>query len=75
MNEMTFYNEKEGHPLKTMMPNQDPRSQWRWEGNKIINQVGEVLDVKGASKHEGAELCSYKHNGQNNQQWRKEIVY
>jgi len=74
LNDMTFFCAQDGHPLKTILPNNDPKGQWRWEGRKIHNQSGLVLDIKGASNHEGAELVAFKDNGQSNQHWLKELV-
>ena len=47
----------------------DPRGMWRIDGEKIINGVGQHLDIRGASKYNKAELCAYKWKNQDNQKW------
>jgi len=74
LNNMTFSTKQEGHSLKMQSSENDPRSQWRFQGNQIINSTGEVLDIKGANKDNGADVTSYKYNGQPNQHWRQEFV-
>jgi len=52
----------------------DARTQWRVEGDRIVNGTGEYLDIKGNNQSEGTRLCAYHPNGQRNQQWRLEYV-
>jgi len=64
-----------GHHLKTASAGMgDPRAQWRVDGNRIINQVGEVLDISGRHNRDGAEIISYQDDGGTNQHWRLEYV-
>jgi len=59
----------------TMQPaSESPRGQWRLEGNRVVNNLGEVLDISGGHKDDGAELISYQDNQKTNQQWRQEFV-
>jgi len=74
LNDMTFMSPKEGGELKTRQADNDPRSQWSFEGQKVVNRAGEVLDIKGQNKENGAEVTSYKYNGGSNQHWRREFV-
>ena len=63
-----------GHQLKMEPFQGNPRSQWRFEGNTVRSATGEVLDIRGKSHSNDAELISYHPNGQTNQQWRLEFV-
>jgi len=74
LNGMTFCTKEEGHDLKTCMCGNDAHSQWRFQGNQVVNRSGQVLDIKGANKENGAEVTAYKYNGQPNQHWRQEFV-
>jgi len=74
LNEMVFHNATKGHGLKTENSTGDPRSQWRPEGNKIVNMAGECLDIRGASNSDGAEVCAYDYKNQKNQHWMLEYV-
>jgi hypothetical protein len=74
LNNMTFSNQGKGHQLKMQEPDGNPRSQWRFEGNTLQNNAGEVMDIKGQSSSNNAELISFGPNGQRNQQWRQEFV-
>jgi hypothetical protein len=74
LNNLTFANTGSGHQLKTEGITGNPRSQWRFEGNTVASLAGEVLDIKGKSNANDAEIISYKSNGQTNQQWRREYV-
>jgi len=56
------------------MGENDARSQWVFRGNHVINGSGEVLDIRGVNKDNGAEVTSYRDNGQNNQHWRQEFA-
>jgi len=74
MNNLTFGNASHGNQLKMEAVSGNPRSQWRFDGATVANMAGEVLDIKGKSTANDAELISYKSNGQTNQQWRREYV-
>ena len=64
-----------GHHLKTSFAQMgDPRSQWRLEGNRIVNQAGEVLDIAGRTNRDGAEIISYQDDSGSNQHWRLEYI-
>jgi len=71
---MVFHNNMKGHGLKTAHFTGDPRSQWRVEGNKIMNRANECLDIRGANNADGAEVCAYDYRSQKNQHWRLEYV-
>ncbi|ESO07555.1 hypothetical protein HELRODRAFT_170099 [Helobdella robusta] len=43
--------------------------QWKLDGKKIVNGAGLVLDIRGDTDKDGANLCAYKYNGQPNQHW------
>jgi hypothetical protein len=74
LNNLTFGNTSHGTQLKMEAVTGNPRSQWRFEGQTVANMAGEVLDIRGQSHANDAELISYKSNGQKNQQWRREYV-
>lgn len=74
LNDMTFHSAGKGHEIKMQMPVGDPKTQWRFEGPRIINGHGECLDIKGEKKDDGAELCSYDFKNQKNQLWRMEYA-
>lgn len=63
-----------GNHLKTTRETGNPRAQWRLEGNKIVNGLGEALDIRGKSNHDGAEVISYKYENHANQHWLVEYV-
>jgi len=71
LNNMSFTNGGKGQELK-MQNSMDARAQWTVQGNKIVNGAGEALDIRGENKSDGAELVSYDHKNQTNQQWRLE---
>jgi len=73
-NDTVFHNESKGKELKTEIYTGDPRSQWRVEGNKILNRAGQCLDIRGAKNSDGAELCAYDYDDKKNQHWRLEYV-
>jgi len=73
LNDMQFSSAKSGESLH-MQQNSDPRSQWSFQGEKLVNRAGEVLDIKGASDDKGAELCGYEYKNQKNQHWSQEYV-
>ena len=61
-----------GQSIKMAPHSGDPHSQWRFDGNKVVNQSGDVLDISRGNSSDGAEICAYKHHGKENQRWRKE---
>jgi len=73
LNDFVFFASAKGNELKMEQPG-SPRSQWRMEGQKIVNGEGECLDIRGDSKKEGAEVCSYDYKNQKNQHWRLEYA-
>jgi len=73
LNGFSFTNGGKGQELKMQNAN-DARGQWRIEGNKIVNGAGEVLDIRGEKKDDGAELVSYDYKKQANQHWKLEYV-
>lgn len=74
LNHMAFSNASKGQELTMNAVSADPRSTWRLEGKKIVNGVGECLDIKGDKDHDAAELCSYDYKDAANQHWRFEYV-
>jgi len=52
------------------------RAFWTMSGNVIRNVYNptEVLDVKGNSTADGAEICVWNHHGRPNQQWHFDYV-
>jgi len=59
-------------------PYQPGKVEQQWAFNKSRNSVdnltrkGKVLDVVGAAKAPGTEVCSWDHHGRDNQQWELE---
>jgi len=74
LNDTVFFCESKGKELKTEVYTGDPRSQWRVEGNKILNRAGQCLDIRGASNSDGAVLCAYDYDDKKNQHWRIDYV-
>jgi len=74
MNDTVFYNDSKGKELKTEIYTGDPVSQWKIEGNKIVNNKGWCLDIRGAKNSDGAEVVAYDYDDKKNQHWRIEHV-
>lgn len=74
LNDMAFSSEEAGDKLKMKKFSNDPRGQWVTDKKKIVNRVGEVLDIRGEKEGKGAELCSYQYKGAANQHWRIDYV-
>jgi len=74
LNHMTFENSEDGGKLKMKSFSDDPRGHWTIDGKKIVNGVGECLDIKGAKNDDGASLVSYAYKGSANQHWRIDFV-
>lgn len=70
LNDMVFHNPAGGQTLQMQLPSPDVRSQWRLNGTAIVNGTGEALDIKGASKSDGANLIAYENKNNTNQRWR-----
>jgi len=73
LNDLQFTSAKSGETLK-MQQTSDARSQWSFQGDKIVNKAGECLDIRGGDKDKGAELCGYEYKDQKNQHWTQEFV-
>lgn len=73
LNDMQFSSSKSGESLH-MQPNSDSRSQWMFQGEKIVNRSGECLDIKGGDDDKGTELCGFEYKNQKNQHWTQEFV-
>ena len=59
-----------GDKLKTAPFSDDPRGHWAFiEGKKIVNGLGECLDIKGDKSDDGASIISYAYKGSPNQHW------
>jgi len=73
LNDMQFSSAKSGESLH-MQQNSDARSQWSFQGEKIVNRAGECLDIKGGKDDKGTELCGYEYKNNKNQHWSQEFV-
>lgn len=73
-NDLTISNAAKGKQLVTAVVSGDPRSQWQFQGNKIVNKLGEVLDIAQENDDNGAEVISYDSGNGVNQKWRQEFV-
>lgn len=58
-----------GHSLKMVPFSSNPKHQWRVEGDKIMNGVGQCLDIRGGKCSNGSELCAYTFKNKENQRW------
>jgi hypothetical protein len=74
LNDMVFFNGCVGQELTMQVSRDDPRSQWAFEGQKIANRAGEVLDICRENDDNGAEVISYKYKNKSNQHWMQEFV-
>jgi len=74
LNDMAFTNTASTQVLKTQMPSGDPRSQWMFQGNKVINRASECLDISRGHKDNGAEVISFQFKDSPNQHFRQEFV-
>lgn len=74
LNDLAISNAGKGKHIQTAQASGDPRSQFKFQGNKVINGHGEVLDISGENKKDGAEVITYDSNNGKNQQWRQEFV-
>jgi len=54
----------------------DPRQQWVFQGNKIVNRVLniECMDIERAANKDGANVIAWKYKGSANQHWRIDYV-
>jgi hypothetical protein len=54
----------------------DPRQQWRFEGNRIVNRVypQECLDIERAEVRDDAQVIAWPYKASINQHWRVEYV-
>lgn len=70
------FNVEVGEKLKTRPFSTDPRGHWAIDTGtkKIVNGLGECLDIKGDSDEDGAKLISYKFKDSANQQWHIDYV-
>jgi len=73
LNSMAFTNSAKGQHL-VMQNSEDARAQWKLDGNKIVNGLGEVLDILRQNKENGASIISYDYKKQSNQHWRLEFI-
>jgi hypothetical protein len=71
LNDMAF-TAKSGDAIKMTPATGDPHSQWRFDGNKVVNQKGDALDISRENHSDGAEVIAYKQHGKANQRWKKE---
>lgn len=64
-----------GDKLQTKPFSDDPRGHWApVDGKKIVNGLGECLDIKGDKTDDGASLISYKYKGSANQHWHVQYL-
>lgn len=73
-NDLTISNEGKGKPLVTAVVSSDPRGQWQFQGNKIVNRHGEVMDIAEEKTSNGATVISYDAGNGDNQKWRLEYA-
>jgi len=73
LNDMQFTSSKSGEPLQ-MTPTSDPRSQWAFQGQKVMNLAGECLDIRGGDDDKGTDLCGYEYKNKKNQHWTQEFI-
>jgi hypothetical protein len=73
LNDFSFTNTG-NNVLKVQVPSGDPRSQWMFQANKVVNRAGECLDISRAHKDNGAEVISFAYKGGPNQHWRPEYA-
>jgi len=54
----------------------DPRQQWYFQGNRIVNKFypSECLDVERAEMRDEASVIGWPYKGSINQHWRMEYV-
>jgi len=74
LNDLVFSNTSSGEILKTHLFTGDPRTVWKFEGNKVVNGAGESMDIVREKHDNGAEICSYQFKDQKNQRWRQEFI-
>lgn len=72
LNDLVF-TAQSGQNVKMAPYSGDPHSQWRFDGNRVINQSGDALDISRSSKDDGAQILAYKPHGKENQRFRKEV--
>ena len=74
LNDFALFNTESGQPI-TMQPYADsPRFQWKFNGKKVTNKLGEVLDISRENDEDGAEVISYKDKKGKNQEWHPEYT-
>lgn len=69
LNDFVFHGDEMGHSLKMVPFSSNPKHQWRVEGDKIMNGVGQCLDIRGGKCSNGSELCAYTFKNKENQRW------
>lgn len=52
----------------------NPKQMWRFQGRRIVNQLGLCLDIRGAVHDDGTEVIAYQYKGSKNQHWSAEYV-
>lgn len=73
-NNMVFHNSELGDKLKTKPISADPRGHWAVVDKRIVNGLGECLDIKGEKDEDGAKLISYTYKGAPNQHWHLQYL-
>lgn len=74
LNDMVLHNSEYGKEITTAPYQENPRYQFKFEGKKITNGVGECLDIKGKDDDKGAVVITYEYKDQKNQQWNQEYT-
>lgn len=74
LNDFVLFNADHGQAIVMQPYSDSPRFQWKIDGRRIVNKLGEVLDIAKADDDNGAEVISYKDNGKKNQQWRIDYI-
>lgn len=74
LNDFALHASGSGHHISLHPFNGGQEQQWRNQGNKIVNNSGECLDIKGANHGDGVEVVSWQYKGSQNQHWRIQYV-
>lgn len=74
LNDFALSNTEYGKPIEMQPYAENPRRQWKFDGKKIVNGAGEVLDIAGKDDDKGAEVISYEYKNQKNQHWEQEFI-
>jgi hypothetical protein len=76
LNEFSLECRAQGERVQISAYRNDPRQQWVFEGNRIVNRMYpmECLDVERAGMMDEANVIAWPYGGRANQHWRMEYV-